>query len=109
MEPKNEPASPDSPDIGLGGLNRALLDSALDCIITMDASGRVTEFNAAAQRLFGYSPEERIGQHLLSLILPRLFHQHHRILNRRRLEEQKEHDAKVRLPKDGAIPDLATN
>lgn len=31
----------------LAGLNRAILDSALDCIITIDASGRVLEFNPA--------------------------------------------------------------
>ncbi|PYI91686.1 MAG: hypothetical protein DME97_12380 [Verrucomicrobia bacterium] len=78
MEPKNEPASPDPPVIGPDGLNRALLDSALDCIITMDASGSVTEFNAAAQHVFGYSREEAVGQELASLIIPPAFRERHR-------------------------------
>ena len=33
-----------------------ILDSALDCILTADHEGRVIEFNAAARRLFGYTP-----------------------------------------------------
>ena len=33
----------------------AILDSVLDCIITMDADGMVIEFNAAAERTFGYT------------------------------------------------------
>src|SRR2546421_7269514 len=86
MEPKSEPASPGPPDIGPGGLNRALLDSALDCIITMDASGRVTEFNAAAQRVFGYSREEAVGQELASLIIPPALRERHRQGLRRYLE-----------------------
>ena len=39
----------------LEALNRAILSSALDCIITMDANGRVLEFNPAAERVFGYT------------------------------------------------------
>lgn len=78
MEPKNEPASPDPSNVGPGGLNRALLDSALDCIISMDASGRVTEFNLAAESVFGYRRDQAIGQELASLIIPPEFHERHR-------------------------------
>src|ERR1700716_2414936 len=78
MESKPEPASPDPSEIGHGGLNRALLDSALDCIITMDATGRVTEFNAAAQRVFGYSRQESVGKELASLIIPPALREPHR-------------------------------
>jgi PAS domain-containing protein len=35
----------------LDALSRTFLDSALDCIITMDASGRVQEFNPASERV----------------------------------------------------------
>lgn len=48
---------------------RAILDSALDCIITMDHHGRVAEFNPAAEKTFGYSREEAIGQSLSELII----------------------------------------
>jgi PAS domain S-box-containing protein len=48
----------------------AILDSVFDCIITMDADGTVTEFNAAAERTFGYTKAEAIGRRLADLIIP---------------------------------------
>jgi PAS domain S-box-containing protein len=48
----------------------AVLDSVLDCIVTMDANGRVTEFNAAAERTFGYTKADAIGRTLADLIIP---------------------------------------
>jgi two-component system, cell cycle sensor histidine kinase and response regulator CckA len=48
----------------------AILDSVLDCIITMDAHGVVIEFNAAAERTFGYTKAEAIGRPLADLIIP---------------------------------------
>ena len=48
----------------------AVLDSVLDCIVTIDADGRVIEFNAAAERTFGYTKAEAIGRALADLIIP---------------------------------------
>jgi PAS domain S-box-containing protein len=48
----------------------AILMAALDCIISADATGLVTEFNPAAERTFGYSREEAIGRKLTDLIIP---------------------------------------
>jgi PAS domain S-box-containing protein len=48
----------------------AILMAALDCIISADASGMVTEFNPAAERTFGYSRAEVIGRSLTDLIIP---------------------------------------
>ena len=48
----------------------AVLDSVLDAIITMDARGIVMEFNAAAERTFGYTKAEAIGRVLADLIIP---------------------------------------
>jgi PAS domain-containing protein len=33
---------------------RAFLDAALDGVVVVDADGRITEFNRAAERMFGY-------------------------------------------------------
>jgi len=78
MEPGNQPASPDPSNVGPGGPNRALLDSALDCIISMDASGHITEFNLAAENVFGFKRDQVIGQELASLIIPPEFRERHR-------------------------------
>jgi len=56
----------------------AILDSALDCIITMDATGRVREFNSVAERVFGFSRAEAIGEELAELIIPRRMRARHR-------------------------------
>ena len=68
------------------GLNRAILDSALDCIIVMNASGRILEFNPAAERVFGYTREEAVGKELAELIIPAALRERHRQGLRRFLE-----------------------
>lgn len=55
----------------------AIFEAALDCIITMDHRGRVTEFNPAAETTFGYSRSEAIGRQLAELIIPPEFRQAH--------------------------------
>src|SRR5207245_2940107 len=59
-------------------LYRGILENALDCIITMDAAGRVVEFNPAAEHVFGFSREEAIGQELAELIIPPRMREQHR-------------------------------
>src|SRR3954452_13716637 len=44
--------------------------SALDAIITLDASGRVVEWNPAAEHIFGYTRDQAIGALLSDLISP---------------------------------------
>jgi two-component system CheB/CheR fusion protein len=86
MEPNEHPTSGSGSDTTHGPLNRALLDSALDCVIAMDSSGRVLEFNVAAQRVFGCSREQAVGQELASLIIPPELRERHRVGLRRYLE-----------------------
>jgi two-component system CheB/CheR fusion protein len=86
MESKNEPASPHRSGTGQSGLDRALLDAALDCIISMDVTGRVLEFNPAAERVFGYTRDQAVGQELASLIIPPALRERHRAGLRRYLE-----------------------
>src|SRR2546421_7851513 len=57
---------------------RGILDSALDCIITMDADGCVLEFNPAAERIFGFSRQEAVGKELAELIIPPRMREQHR-------------------------------
>ena len=62
----------------LEALSRTFLDSALDCIITMDATGRVQEFNPAAERVFGFTRSEAVGKELAELIIPPRLRERHR-------------------------------
>jgi PAS domain S-box-containing protein len=48
----------------------AILEAALDCIITIDHQDKVIEWNPAAEATFGYSRREALGQPLGELIVP---------------------------------------
>lgn len=48
---------------------RAIIDAAVDGIIVIDARGRIEFFNAAAERMFGYSQAELNGQNI-NLLMP---------------------------------------
>jgi two-component system cell cycle sensor histidine kinase/response regulator CckA len=55
---------------------RALLDSALDCIIWTDARGKIIEFNPASERTFRISRAEALGKDLSATILPAALRPH---------------------------------
>lgn len=48
----------------------AMLESALDCVITVDSELRVLEFNPAAERTFGLPRGDVLGRNVLELIVP---------------------------------------
>ena len=48
----------------------AIMEAALDCIITIDAEGIIREFNPAAEAAFGYGREEALGRRLSELVIP---------------------------------------
>ncbi len=50
--------------------NRAIVDTALDGVITIDAVGIVTEWNAQATAIFGWTREETMGRLLSDTIIP---------------------------------------
>ena len=55
---------------------RAIVDSAVDGIITIDELGSITDLNPAALRLFGYSADELIGQNV-KILMPEPYHAGH--------------------------------
>src|SRR3954454_6828933 len=57
---------------------RAILEAALDCVVTMDEQGCVVEFNPAAERTFGYAREDVIGLEMAELIVPPRLRDMHR-------------------------------
>ena len=56
----------------------AILDSALDCIVTIDHEGCITEFNLAAERTFGHRQDEVIGKRMADVIIPQPLREQHR-------------------------------
>ena len=56
----------------------AVFESALDAIITIDSHGYVAEFNAAAERIFGWSREQALGREMAELIVPPSLREAHR-------------------------------
>jgi PAS domain S-box-containing protein len=55
----------------------AVIQHALDCVITINHTGRVVEFNPAAEATFGYTRAEALGQDLNDLIVPPAFREAH--------------------------------
>jgi PAS domain S-box-containing protein len=58
--------------------HRAMLEAALDCVVTMDHEGRVVDFNPAAERCFGYRSGEVVGREMAKLIVPPELRERHR-------------------------------
>ncbi|MDB5337378.1 MAG: domain S-box [Planctomycetaceae bacterium] len=57
----------------------AILETALDCIITIDHQGKVIEFNPAAERVFGYAKHDIEGREIAEFIIPPRWREaHHR-------------------------------
>jgi PAS domain S-box-containing protein len=65
------------PDTGSDGRASAYFEAALDCVIIADASGRVVEFNPAAERTFGYTRDEALGRTMAELIVPPSLRERH--------------------------------
>ncbi len=54
----------------------ALLDAAVDGMILIDPTGRVTRFNLAAERMFGYAEAEVLGRNV-SMLMPKPYREEH--------------------------------
>jgi PAS domain S-box-containing protein len=57
---------------------RAMLEAALDAVVTMDAKGCVIGWNHAAEAIFGYSASEADGRQMAELIVPPYLRDAHR-------------------------------
>jgi PAS domain S-box-containing protein len=85
----------------------ALVESSNDAIISKTLGGIVTSWNASAERTFGYSAEEMIGQSILQIIPPERHGEEALILGRIRGGERLDHFETRRRRKDGTLIDIA--
>ncbi|HEX2204195.1 MAG TPA: ATP-binding protein [Longimicrobium sp.] len=65
---------------------RAIIDSALDAVVTTGADSVITGWSAHAETLFGWSAEEALGRALSETIIPERYREGHRAGVRRYLE-----------------------
>jgi PAS domain S-box-containing protein len=85
----------------------AIVASSEDAIISKALNGIVTSWNEAAERLFGYTPDEIIGRSILTLIPADRQGEEAEIVSRIRRGERVEHYETVRQRKDGSLFDIS--
>jgi PAS domain S-box-containing protein len=79
----------------------AIIESSEDAIASKDLNGIITSWNKSAERLFGYTAEEIIGQPVTLIIPPELHGDEPKILGKIRAGERIEHFQTVRVHKNG--------
>lgn len=89
------------------GLLATIVDCSEDAIISKNLDGIITSWNEGAQRLFGYTADEVIGQHIAILIPIDRRAEEATILNKIRRGQRVEHFDTVRLRKDGSFVDIS--
>lgn len=57
--------------------SRLVVDTSLDAVVAMDATGRVTRWNAQAEATFGWSAAEAVGRPMADLIIPHPYRDAH--------------------------------
>ena len=79
----------------------AIVESSDDAIISKRLDQTIVSWNAGAERLFGYSAREMIGQPIMTIIPPELQHEEVGILAKIKAGERIDHYETVRVTKDG--------
>ncbi len=86
----------------------AIVESSDDAIISKNLDGVITSWNKSAQRLFGHTAEEAIGQTVANLLIPEdRQDEEPDILARLRRGERVDHFETVRRRKDGSLIDIS--
>jgi PAS domain S-box-containing protein len=87
----------------------AIVESSDDVIIGKTLDGTVTSWNQAAERLYGYTAEEMIGQSIARLFPPERIDQLRDFMDRLRRGERISHHDTVRITKDGRRIDISVS
>jgi PAS domain S-box-containing protein len=85
----------------------AIVDSSDDVIVSKDLNGIINTWNSAAERVFGYSAAEAVGQPITIIIPAELRDEERQILARLRRGERIDHFETVRVTKSGARLDVS--
>ncbi|ARO29008.1 PAS domain-containing protein [Rhizobium sp. NXC14] len=85
----------------------AIIESSDDAIVSKSLSGVITTWNKGAERIFGYSGDEVIGQPITIIIPNDRLDEEPAILNRIQAGERVDHFETVRRCKDGKLIDIS--
>jgi PAS domain S-box-containing protein len=85
----------------------AIVESSDDAIISKNLDGIISSWNRSAERLFGYSAEEAIGQHITLIIPANRRDEEVAIIERLRRGERVDHFETIRQRKDGSLLDIS--
>ncbi len=89
------------------GKYAALVSSSDDAIVSKTLDGTITSWNHTAERMFGYTAEEAIGQHITLIIPPELHQEEEDIIGKLRQGIRIRHYETVRVRKDGTKVDVS--
>ena len=88
-------------------LYEAIVDSSEDAIVSKDLQSIVKSWNQGAERIFGYSAEEMVGQSITKLFPPDRPNEEAQILARLQRGERVDHFETTRRRRDGKIIDVS--
>ena len=83
------------------GLLKAIVESSEDAIISKDLNGIVTSWNGAAERMFGFSASEAVGQSVRIIIPADRQDEETAVLDKIKRGETIQHFETIRCRKDG--------
>jgi len=107
--PANGLSNPNAENLRLNraALLTAIVDSSDDAIVSKDLNGTITSWNQSAERIFGYTAKEAVGQHIKLVIPTERWSEEDIILGCLRRGERVDHFETVRKRKDGSLLDVA--
>ncbi|MEK6335738.1 MAG: sigma 54-interacting transcriptional regulator [Acidobacteriota bacterium] len=85
----------------------AIVESSDDAILSKTPDGKVTSWNAGAEKMYGYSASEMVGRHVSTLAPVDLKEEASEILERLRRGENVDHLETIRVTKDGRRIDVS--
>lgn len=85
----------------------AIVAGSDDAILSKSLDGIITSWNGSAERLFGFTAAEAVGQHITILIPDERLHEEDEIIGRIRRGERVDHFETVRRRKDGGLLDIS--